>query len=136
MFIEALIGLVSGFLGAIGVGGGAVLMLYLCTFAGFTVTSARSINLLFFIPCAGVGLIFHAKNQLIEWKWILKLVIFSILGVVLGFIINQYIPVTVLKKVFGVFILLLGLLQLKSVLKKDSKMQDHFKIKANKKKSD
>ena len=40
----------SGILGAMGMGGGGILMIYLTVFAGLEQSLAQGINLLFFIP--------------------------------------------------------------------------------------
>ena len=48
-------GLVSGALGAMGLGGGGILILCLTAFAGMEQVTAQGVNLLLFIPTALVG---------------------------------------------------------------------------------
>ena len=56
MNIAALLaGLMSGIIGGMGLGGGAVLIIYLTIFQGVEQLQAQGINLLFFIPIASLA---------------------------------------------------------------------------------
>lgn len=112
-----MIAVLSGFLGAIGVGGGSVLIIYLTLFLSMPQLKAQGINLLFFIPCSLVGLIFHIKNKLIDFKLAVPLILFGLLGVVGGFLLNQIMDETIIRKVFGAFIIIIAVYQLFSVWK-------------------
>lgn len=118
MIAKIIVGIISGFLGSIGIGGGSVLIIYLTLFAGENQLKAQGINLIFFIPCALVGLIFHIKNKLIDFKKVLPLVLLGIVGVIVGFIINEHIDENIIRKIFGAFIILIASYQLFS-MKKD-----------------
>ena len=52
MIWTVLAGLLSGALGAMGLGGGGVLVIYLTLAAQMEQTTAQGVNLLLFIPCA------------------------------------------------------------------------------------
>ena len=117
MILNAIIAVLSGFLGAIGVGGGSVLIIYLTLFLSMPQLKAQGINLLFFIPCSLVGLIFHIKNKLIDFKLAVPLILFGLLGVVGGFLLNQIMDETIIRKVFGAFIIIIAVYQLFSVWK-------------------
>lgn len=117
MILNAMIAVLSGFLGAIGVGGGSVLIIYLTLFLSMPQLKAQGINLLFFIPCSLVGLIFHIKNKLIDFKLAVPLILFGLLGVVGGFLLNQIMDETIIRKVFGAFIIIIAAYQLFSVWK-------------------
>ena len=117
MILNAIIAVLSGFLGAIGVGGGSVLIIYLTLFLSMPQLKAQGINLLFFIPCSLVGLIFHIKNKLIDFKLPVPLILFVLLGVVGGFLLNQIMDETIIRKVFGAFIIIIAVYQLFSVWK-------------------
>ena len=117
MLVKIIIALISGFLGAIGVGGGSVLLIYLTLFAGFSMSDARTVNLIFFIPCALIGIIFHIKNKLIDFKTVIKLIIFGIIGVFIGYFLNSVINEKVLKTGFGLFVLILAIFQIIPVFK-------------------
>ena len=121
MILNAIIAVLSGFLGAIGVGGGSVLIIYLTLFLSMPQLKAQGINLLFFIPCSLVGLIFHIKNKLIDFKLAVPLILFGLLGVVGGFLLNQIMDETIIRKVFGAFIIIIAVYQLFSVWKEKKK---------------
>lgn len=117
MMVNAIVALISGFFGAIGVGGGSVLIIYLTLLMHMPQLKAQGINLIFFIPCSIVGLIFHIKNKLIDYKKAVPLILFGLIGVVFGFWLNQVINESIIRKLFGAFIVLLAFFQLYSVYK-------------------
>lgn len=117
MILNILVGLTAGFLGAIGIGGGSVLIIYLTLFLNMSQHSAQGINLIFFIPCSAVGIIFHIKNKLIDFKSVIPLVIFGIIGVIAGWFLNKYIDESILRKIFGAFLIILALFQIISAKK-------------------
>jgi len=86
-------GLISGVIGGMGMGGGTLLIPILTIFLGVLQKSAQSINLLVFIPMSIVAIIIHMKNQLIDFKVgipiILSGVVFSIGGSYLASIISN-----------------------------------------------
>lgn len=115
MIVNILVALTAGFLGAIGVGGGSVFIIYLTLFLNLSQLKSQGINLLFFIPCSLVGILFHIKNKLIDYKKAIPLIISGIMGVCFGMFLQHYIDETLLRKIFGIFILIIALSQLKSV---------------------
>ena len=104
-------GLISGIIGGMGMGGGTLLIPILTIFLGFKQKNAQAINLLVFIPMSLFALIIHIKNKLVDFKVgipvILSGVIFSILGSYLASILSN----TLLKKIFAIFLLLVGINQ-------------------------
>ena len=72
MSISALLaGLFSGILGSMGLGGGAILVIYLSLFTNTEQLRAQGINLLFFIPIALISVIIYSKAKKIKWKIII-----------------------------------------------------------------
>ena len=70
--LPALAGLATGVLSAWGVGGGTLLLLCMTLFLGVEQREAQAINLLFFLPTAGVGLFLHGRNGYLDgpaWRW-------------------------------------------------------------------
>ena len=55
-------GFISGTAGALGLGGGGILVIYLTVFAGVEQFQAQGINLLFFIPSAAIAVFLHWKK--------------------------------------------------------------------------
>lgn len=63
MSIAALLaGLLSGIIGSMGLGGGAVLIIYLSLFTETEQLRSQGINLLFFIPIALIAVIIYAEK--------------------------------------------------------------------------
>lgn len=114
-------GLISGVLGALGMGGGGVLIIYLTVFACVDQMTAQGINLLFFIPCAIVAVIIHTKNKLIKWKAVLPIILGGIPGVVLGSFLAGKFGSDMLSKIFGGLLILLGIKELFFSPKKKAK---------------
>ena len=102
----------TGIFASLGVGGGMILIIYLTVFAGFDQLAAQGINLVYFIPIAALSVILHSRNHLIEWKKIIPSIITGILFAALGTLAAKYIGSEGLKKIFAVFILLIGIKEL------------------------
>lgn len=101
--------LLSGVLGSMGFGGGTVLILYLTLVAGTEQKQAQGINLVFFLPCAVLSVIYYSKKGIINIKQILPYVFFGITGALFGYTLLDKIPSAFLSKAFGVFLIFLGL---------------------------
>ena len=108
----------SGVLGSMGFGGGGILILYLTLALGLKQITAQGINLIFFIPCAIMGIILHAKHGLIEIKRVLPYLISAIPGVILGLYLTNIIDNTWLAKIFGGVLIALGVRELITNFKK------------------
>ena len=107
-----LAGLLSGAAGAMGLGGGGVLLIYLTIFAGVEQLTAQGINLLFFLPCAVVALLLYSGKKMIRWKVALPCAAFGLLGAFLGSLLAGYIGGGVLSRVFAAGLILLGIREL------------------------
>jgi uncharacterized membrane protein YfcA len=99
-------------LSAMGMGGGGILLIYLTAFAGTDQKAAQGINLLFFIPIAIVALILHSRRKLVRWDLTLKYVLLGLPGVYLGWKLAMTLEAGLLSKIFGGFLLLVGLREL------------------------
>lgn len=99
-------------LSALGMGGGGILLIYLTVYAGMRQQAAQGINLLFFIPVAVVALIIHAKNHLIAWRMVWPCVLVGLAGVWLGSRIALGMDPVLLGRLFGGFLLIIGVREL------------------------
>lgn len=106
--ISAAAGFLAGTAGAMGLGGGSILLLYLTLFANTEQFRAQGINLIFFIPCAFVALWIHHKEGRIQWRTVLPTAIYGILGATIGYWLGGFLGGKWLGKIFGVFLLALG----------------------------
>ena len=119
-----LAGLLSGTLGALGLGGGSVLILYLTLFAGLEQSQAQGINLVFFIPCALAAIWLHSRKGLIEWRIWLWTAGLGVAGALLGSWLSMIISGDLLKKLFGGLLLLFGLHEILHKKKQEDPAQD------------
>lgn len=60
---SAVAGILSGLLGAMGLGGGGILIIYLSIFTSIPQAQAQGINLLFFLPTAVLALIVYQRKS-------------------------------------------------------------------------
>lgn len=107
--INFLIGLLIGIISGFGVGGGSLFMVYLTTFVGYEHLVAGGINLVFFVCSATPALISHIKNRLINIKAMIYCSISGIIFCILGALLANSIDTEILKKCFGIFLIILGL---------------------------
>lgn len=112
-----LAGALAGAAGAMGLGGGGVLLIYLTVFAGMEQLTAQGVNLLFFLPCALLALLLHAGTGLIRWKTALPCAAFGLLGALGGSLLAGRLGGDILSRIFAAGLILLGLMEL---FKKDS----------------
>jgi len=105
---SGLTGILSGF----GVGGGSLLMLYLLYVQQLEQHTAQCINLLYFIPCALASLCFHLRNRMIELRVLLPCIAAGIVTCAAGSLLAQTLETGLLRRVFGIFLLIIGIREL------------------------
>lgn len=99
----------AGFIGAMGFGGGGILIIYLTAILGYNQLKSQGINLMFFIPSAVTALIIHIKNRLIDYKKILPFIISALPGVVVGLYLTTVVSGNLLSKIFGAILIIMGI---------------------------
>lgn len=109
---------------ALGMGGGGILLIYLTVYLGMSQLEAQGINLVFFLPVATVALLIHARHKLICWKLVLPFVALGLPGVWLGAKLAQYMGSELLSKLFGGFLLIIGLRELFAKAPKEEKREE------------
>lgn len=102
-------GLFSGLIGAMGLGGGTVLMMYLALFTKTPQLTAQGINLLFFLPIGLLAVTRYAQKQTIRWKTVLPIAAGGLLGAVPGIFSATAFGGGVTAKIFGGFLIVLGI---------------------------
>lgn len=108
MVMNILIGTVLGFLSGLGIGGGSLLILWLTLVLGMDQSAARILNLLFFLPAAGISVLFRWKQGILPVKKILPAMIAGALSAAVFSFWGQRLDVTLLKKGFGILLLATG----------------------------
>ena len=111
-YIAFPIAIVLGFLAGLGVGGGSLLMLWLTMVAGMEYADARTINLLFFLPCALNATLFHRKQGRVKLKKILPAILCGCVAAALSATIGVKADTDIIKKFFGGLLVLTGLREL------------------------
>ena len=121
IFWESVAGVIGGIVAGMGMGGGTLTIPILTIFLKYEQLRAQGVNLIAFLPMAVVALFIHIKNKLVDFKstWGLALVgsVFS-LG---GAIIANHISNVVLKKLFALFLIGLGIWQFVQLKKEKNK---------------
>ncbi len=118
MFWLVVIGFVSGILGGMGMGGGTLLIPMLVWFMGFAQQQAQLLNLLSFVVMAVFALVVHFKNKLVDVK---SGLFCGIAGVVTSVIFSLFVKKIeggILKILFGIFLILIGIWQLITFIRK------------------
>lgn len=110
--MNAVVGLVTGVIASMGLGGGFVLLIWLTLFMDMPQRAAQGINLLFFLPIAVISVIMHLRAGLIDKKLVLSLVPGGIIGAVLGTLGSQLVGNELLRKLYALFLLAFGLREL------------------------
>lgn len=105
-------GLLAGAAGGMGIGGGGILLLYLSAFSKIPQLTAQGINLVFFLPIAAAAIFIHIKNGFIKWKTAVVSVLAGIPGVFLGAFVAKNMEETLLRGIFAVFLLIIGMREL------------------------
>ena len=107
--IPFLCGLGASIISAWGVGGGTLLLLVMTLFLGVDQRTAQGINLLFFLPTAISALICHAKGGFLDRPTLKTAIPIAVLAAAAGAWLATAIDVDLLRKPFGVYLLLSGL---------------------------
>ena len=113
-----LVGVLSGVLGAMGMGGGTFLIPMLITFFAIKQREAQFINLVAFVFMGIIAVILHKKNGMINFG---LGTIFAIFGGVFALIVSiasAKLDSDILKIIFGIFLIVVGICQLATAIKK------------------
>lgn len=102
----------SGVLGAMGFGGGSILIIYLTLFAHADQLTAQGINLVFFIPCAILSVVINSKNHLVKYRQGMWLILGGLVGIAVGSFLVGVIKTELLSKLFGGFVFIIGIITL------------------------
>lgn len=104
----ALTGILSGF----GVGGGTLLLVYMTLVAGLDQRLAQGINLLYFLPAGLMALPAHVKNGYIEKRALVPAIGAGLVCAGAGAWVATAMDMGLLRKCFGIFLILIGLWEL------------------------
>ena len=117
-FLYMLFGALGGLIGGMGMGGGTILIPLLTLFLNVPQLQAQTINLISFIPMAIVSLIIHIKNKLVDFKALFKVLPFALGFSVLSSFFALQTDSSILRTIFGVFMLVIGSVFMIKTIKK------------------
>ena len=115
--LQIFIGVISGIVSGMGMGGGTILIFLLTFVCNIEQHIAQATNLIFFIPTSIIAIIVNIKNKNIDIKLGIYTAIFGILGAIIGANIAIYTDVNKLRKLFGVFLIIIVLHEIYSIYK-------------------
>ena len=106
------VGTATGILAAGGGGGGTLLLLVMTLFLGVDQRTAQGINLLYFLPTAGVGLLFHRKAGMLDKQALRQAIPWGVATAALGAWCATAMDTELLRRPFGVYLLVMGVITL------------------------
>lgn len=101
-----------GFLAGLGVGGGSLLILWLNFALAMPQPQARILNLLFFLPSAVIASVFRWKQGNLNFRMVLPAIISGCLAAAVFSLLGQSLDLTLLKRLFGILLLITGIREL------------------------
>lgn len=101
-------------LSGLGVGSAGLLVVWLTLFEGAPQLVAQGLNLIFFILSSGAALTVHIFRTPLLWQCILLLLPAGILGCFLGTALATVLPQALLRRIFGIMLIVSGCMGLSS----------------------
>lgn len=104
-------GLIAGmFSGMFGLGGGLIVIPSMVFLLGMTQHQAQGTNLAFMLAPVGLlAVLNYHKSGYINYKYAIIIAITFFIGAYLGSLWSVHIPSNILKRVFGVVVILIGI---------------------------
>lgn len=111
IFLFILIGIMAGILsGMFGIGGGVIIVPALVFLCGFSQLKAQGTSLAILLPPVGIlAFIEYYKKGQTNLQAGILIAIFLIVGSIFGAKLAQQLPISILKKGFGVFMILISI---------------------------
>lgn len=101
-----------GILAGLGLGGGSLLLLWLTSVLSMDYAAARTLNLLFFLPAAGITCLFRIHKGSLPLRKILPSILAGCLLAGTFSYIGRNMELSILRKLFGAFLIATGLREL------------------------
>lgn len=106
------VGMVLGFLTGLGTGGGSLLLLWLTLVLGMDPVTARTVNLMFFIPAAVTASVIRLFRGGIPFRKILLPALTGCAAAAAFVWAGSYLDTEHLKKAFGILLIITGIREL------------------------
>lgn len=118
--VGIVVGLITGIISGCGVGGGSLLIVYLTTFTAMDQYTAGGVNLLYFLCCAPTALIAHVRHRRVDTSAVWWCALAGILTSAVAAVVASQMSVALLRRLFGVLLLYIGIRELLATRKKTS----------------
>ena len=92
-------------------------MLCLVFFTNLSQPESQALNLFLFLPTAAIALFLHHKHNLLRSDLLRAILPPGILGALIGSFLSSRIESTFLRKIFGIFLLLIALREFRTLWK-------------------
>ena len=119
--IKTIIGIITGIVSGTGMGGGTILIFLLTFLCNVEQHIAQATNLIFFIPTSIIAIIVNAKNKNINVKLGIIISLYGILGAIIGANLSIHLDMKILRKYFGIFLLIISAHEIYSIIKQYKK---------------
>jgi uncharacterized membrane protein YfcA len=97
-------------IGLIGAGGGFLIIPALIQLAKLPIKKAIGTSLFIISVNSLIGFLGDVQNNIIDWPFLLTFTAISVIGIFVGFYIQQIINEKYLKKIFGIFVLVMSMM--------------------------
>lgn len=104
----AVISFAIAVLSGLGIGSGGLFVIFMTSVYGIGAEQARGMNLMFFIFSASAALLLHSIGKRIAPRLILKLSFLALIGTLIGTRVALYIDPLMLRRLFGIFLVICG----------------------------
>lgn len=111
MFVTVL-GICSGILAGLAVGGGTLLVPGLVLIQGTPQHVAQGISLFIFLPTSILAILTHLRYGNVKWQLAAKLALGGVIGSFLGAKLALMLQAALLRKVFAIYLMAMGAYQL------------------------
>lgn len=115
--LELMISFLIAVLSGLGIGGGGLFAVFLALFGDVPQLAVQGMNLFFFIFSAGASVTVQLYKQKIAFASVAIMIVFGIVGVLLGVASARALPEEYLRHAFGIMLLVGGILSFKSSIK-------------------
>lgn len=117
LLLNFLVAACLAFLSGSGVGGGSLLLLWLTAFCKFSPDTARTINLLFFLPTAAIATWIRIRKCVLNYHDVIPAAIAGCIAACIFTIISRSWNDRILQKLFGAFLLITGIQEARTAWK-------------------
>ena len=101
--VEIFIGIISGVVTSLGMGGGTVLIMLLTMICNLDQHIAQASNIVFFVPTAVCASLINLKNKKVNLNLAITTISSGIIGTIIGAVFSATTNTKNLKKYFGIF---------------------------------